>query len=124
MLNQAVEDTKAQEKAPAERMAHAIKTIRTLYPHFRNPGQAKTTLSTLRLYLHNIASNPLEPKFHKIKKENKAFQDRVGKITGGTAFLKAAGFDEDEEFFSLNEINIEVLQQGINMLEEVILTLE
>lgn len=105
-------------------MAHSIKTIKTLYPHFRNPGQAKTTLSTLRLYLHNIANNPLEPKFQKIKKENKAFQDRIAKITGATNFLKAAGFEEDEEYFSLNNINIEVLHQGIKMLEEVILTLE
>ena len=54
-------------------------------------------------YLDNIVQNPTEEKFRKIRKSNKAFQDRVGSMEGTDMFLEACGFGsktiEDQEFW-------------------------
>jgi hypothetical protein len=53
-------------------------------------------LETLTVDVGNICDNPAEPKFRRIKKENKAF---VGRILScgecGTNFLTACGFKDD-----------------------------
>ena len=54
-------------------------------------------------YLDNIVQNPTEEKFRKIRKSNKAFQERVGSMEGTEMFLEACGFQnktiEDQEFW-------------------------
>ena len=54
-------------------------------------------------YLDNIVQNPTEEKFRKIRKGNKAFQERVGSMEGTDMFLEACGFQgqkiEDQEFW-------------------------
>lgn len=113
----------AVTKPPQERMAAAIKTVKTLYPNFRNPGVAATTLNTLKAYITNIMNNPEEEKFQKIRKENKAFQDRIIKVNGAVVFLKAIGFEEEIEFFVLRNINRQLLEEGIRMLEDGVATI-
>ncbi|OMJ88515.1 hypothetical protein SteCoe_9556 [Stentor coeruleus] len=78
-----------EEKPPEERINGALKAIKTLHPNYRNPGVAKTCMITLRAYTSNILKNPEEAKFRSIKADNKAFQDRVAKVTGGINYLKA-----------------------------------
>lgn len=114
----------AAEKPPQERIAAALKSIKTLYPNYRNPGVARTALSTLLAYSSNIIRNPEEQKYRGIKKENKAFQDRVGKVTGGVVYLKAVGFTEDAEMFTYASNDFSLLEQGVKMIEEVLSTLE
>ena len=103
-----------------DQMANAAKAIKTLYPQFRNPDVARTALSTLRVYLNNLLSNPGEDKFRRIKKDNRAFQDRIAKVTGGLNFLKAAGFREDGDFWVMGEIDSALLSDGVRMLEETL----
>ncbi|CAG9315848.1 unnamed protein product [Blepharisma stoltei] len=118
----ATEDA-ASAKPPQEKMASAIKTVKTLYPNFRNPGVAAQTLNTLKAYITNIVSNPEEEKFQRIRIENKAFQDRIAKVSGAIVFLKAAGFEEENGFYVLKNRNLELLQEGIRMLDDAIVTI-
>ena len=116
--------TGAAEKTPSEKIAAALKTIKTLYPNYRNPGVARTTLSTLKIYCGNILSNPHDNKYKSIKIENKAFSDRIAKVTGGVNFLLAVGFLEQNGFYVYSSDNLSVLELGIKMIDEVLVTLE
>ncbi|KAG8387283.1 hypothetical protein BUALT_Bualt02G0005300 [Buddleja alternifolia] len=51
---------------------------------------------TLMIYVKNIANNPDEEIFRKIRISNPAFQDRVGKFEEGIQFLELCGFERDE----------------------------
>jgi len=117
-----IQTEEANEKSASERIQHSVKTIKTLYPEFRNPGVAKTCLNTLKIYLSNIQQNPSEDKFKNIRKQNKAFQERVAKVTGGVKFLTAVGFVEEEEFFSFKQVNNSLLEEGLKVLEEALQT--
>lgn len=112
------------EKTPVERMQHAIKTIKTLYPNFRNPGKARTCVSTLLAYIGNIVNNPLEEKFRRIRTTNKAFQDRVASCTGGVMFLNAAGFEQQDEFLVNMTQDIRLMESAVRLLNETLATLD
>jgi hypothetical protein len=49
-------------------------------------------VTTLEKVLSNIISNPMEDKYRKVKKQNAAFQRRLGGLAAGDAAMKAAGF--------------------------------
>lgn len=108
---------------PREQMANAIKAIKTLYPQHRAPDVARTAAATLRVYLNNLLVNPSEEKFRRIRKDNRAFQDRVAKVTGGVNFLKAAGFTEESEFWTMGTQDDALLADGVRLLEEYLATL-
>ena len=112
------------EKTPQEKISAALKTIKTLYPTFRNPGVARTALTTLKAYTLNIISNPGDQKYRSIRVENKAFQDRVAKVSGGINFLKAVGFQEEEGLYKYHSNDFSILEIGIKMIDEVLSTLE
>jgi len=95
--------------------------------HTLNKEQEKTKLAvdTLCKYLDNIVQNPTEEKFRKIRKSNKAFQERVGSMEGTEMFLEACGFQnktiEDQEFWVFPaEADLEILQ----MLKEALIGAE
>ena len=50
-------------------------------------------VETLCKYLDNIVNNPTEPKFRKIRKSNRAFQERVASLDGSQEFLEGCGFE-------------------------------
>ena len=108
---------------PREQMANALKAIKTLYPQHRAPDVARTAAATLRVYLTNLLANPSEEKFRRIRKDNRAFQDRVAKVTGGVNFLKAAGFTEESEFWAMGAQDDALLADGVRLLEEYLATL-
>lgn len=61
----------------------------------------RTAISTADKLLGNIVSNPQEPKYRSIKKNNPAFVKRLGAVVGGNDLLLASGFvievkEEDE----------------------------
>jgi PUB domain/Ubiquitin family len=66
----------------------AINTLRSAI----SPSDFLTAVSTLEKILSNIMANPLEEKYRKVKKQNAAFQKRLGGLMGGDAAMKAAGF--------------------------------
>ena len=108
------------EKPPNERIRAALTAIKTLYPEFRNPGVARTALNTLRVYTNNIVSNPEEAKFRSIKQDNKAFQERVSKVTGGLNYLRAVGFADENGFYVFRSPDLSILQLGLEILDEFI----
>jgi UBX domain-containing protein 6 len=75
------------------------------------------------VYLNNLLANPSEEKFRRIRKDNRAFQDRVAKVTGGVNFLKAAGFTEESEFWAMGAQDDALLADGVRLLEEYLATL-
>lgn len=80
------------------------------------PGEdekSKKAFNTLLTYLGNIAKNPSEEKFRKIKLTNAAFQARVGSHPGGIEFLELCGFEKDSAGESMimapEKVNMELL---------------
>jgi hypothetical protein len=108
---------------PRELMVNALKAIKTLYPQHRHPDVARTAMSTLRVYLNNLLASPEEEKFRRIRKDNRAFQDRVAKVSGAINFLKAAGFGEEGDFMVMGALDSGLLAEGVRLLEETLATL-
>ena len=50
-------------------------------------------VETLCKYLDNIVNNPTETKFRRIRRSNKAFNDRVAALDGTREFLEGCGFE-------------------------------
>jgi PUB domain/Ubiquitin family len=80
----------------------ALTIIRT-----SNPPQAySTAMATLSKVLSNIADNPMEEKYRKVKKGNAAFIKKLGGLRGGDAAMKAVGFvielQDGTEFYQLH----------------------
>jgi len=62
-----------------------------------NPEGLKVCVKTLRVYVDNLAKNPMEPKFKVIKVTNKAFQERVAPFDGVLDLLSCLGFEDKGE---------------------------
>lgn len=66
----------------------------------------QTAVTTLEKILTNIADNPMEEKYRKVKKQNPAFQRRLGGIPGGHELIEASGLlletKDGEEAYVLN----------------------
>ena len=62
--------------------------------HTCNSPREKVAIcvETLGKYIDNILSHPEESKYRKIRKSNKAFQERVGGLEGTVQFLEGCGF--------------------------------
>lgn len=78
----------------------------------KDPEKARVGIDTLCKYLDNIIGNPEEPKYRKIRAQNKAFQERVLPLKGSVELLQAAGFERqmlpgpegfDEEYYVMSE---------------------
>jgi len=79
---------------------------------------AITCVTTCGKYMGNIVAHPLDPKFHTIKLENKAFLSRVNAVPGGKALLLAVGFVEKEETLFLEAPDLEKLRSGAERMQE------
>lgn len=85
----------------------------TLIIHTLNKDQekVKVCVTTLSTYLENLAKFPSEEKFRKIRKSNKAYQERVASMEGHDLFLAAAGFNSEtidgEEFWVFPSTKLE-----------------
>lgn len=111
------------EVPPEEKIRNALNAIKTLHPEYRNPGVAKTAMNTLRVYTNNILAHPEESKYRSIKQDNKAFQDRVAKVSGTINYLKAVGFSDDSGFYTNTSQDLSVLRLGLQLLDEFLATL-
>jgi len=79
-------------------------------------------VETLCKYLDNLLENPEEEKFRKIRRSNRAFQERVAAVEGYEPFLEAVGFEcqelDGEQFWILaGELDAERLEH-INSLRD------
>ncbi|KAL7229626.1 hypothetical protein ACSBR2_008187 [Camellia fascicularis] len=64
--------------------------------HKDDEAKVKKAFNTLLTYVKNVATNPNEDKFRKIRLTNSTFQARVGALQGGIEFLKLCGFEKIE----------------------------
>ncbi|KAI3831131.1 hypothetical protein MKW92_040218 [Papaver armeniacum] len=72
----------------------------------------------------NVAKNPDEEKFRKIRLTNQSFQDRVGSMRGGVEFLEVLGFEKIEgEFMFLprDKVDMVVLNSAGSELNSAII---
>ncbi|KAM7527417.1 hypothetical protein LguiB_030827 [Lonicera macranthoides] len=95
----------------AELMRDCLKSLRR--NHKDNDAKVKRAFHTLLVYARNVAWNPNEEKFRKIRVSNPAFQDRVGAFEEGFKFLELCGFERVEggKFLYLprDKVDMEVL---------------
>lgn len=105
------------KKPPLEMIQHGIKTIKTLYTEDRQPGVAKTCFKTICVYTSNVLKDPSDPKYQSINLENKAFQNRVGKIQGGRVILQGFGFEEEDGKLVLQKFDQQVFEKGVALLQ-------
>ncbi|KAG2716726.1 hypothetical protein I3760_03G141500 [Carya illinoinensis] len=75
----------------AEQMKECLRTIKHNYQD--DGARVRRAFQTLLIYIGNVAKNPDEEKFRKIRLSNPLFQDRVGKLRGGVEFLELCGFE-------------------------------
>ncbi|XP_050026963.1 UBX domain-containing protein 6 [Dermacentor andersoni] len=90
-----------------EQMSEEPGLTSCLLIHTCNSPQSKVDagVETLCKYLNNIADNPTEEKYRRIRLNNRIFQERVLPLEGALEFLQAAGFERrhDEESVSSEE---------------------
>uniref|UniRef100_A0A0A8Y673 PUB domain-containing protein n=1 Tax=Arundo donax TaxID=35708 RepID=A0A0A8Y673_ARUDO len=82
----------------AERMRDCLRNLKQ--QNKDDDAKVKRAFQTLLTYIGNVAKNPDEEKFRKIRLSNATFQERVGNLHGGIEFLQICGFEklEDNEF--------------------------
>ena len=86
--------------APAVRPVSAAEKLRAELvgmkrAHEAEAGRFAACCNTLLTYCGNIAREPGEDKFRRIRLANAAFQQRVGTCTGGLRFLELLGFQTE-----------------------------
>lgn len=106
----------------AEQMRECLRTLKQTYKD--DDAKVKTAFNTLLTFAKNVATNPNEEKFRKIRLTNANFQERVGKLKGGIEFLELCGFEKIEggEFLHLprEKVDIAVLQSAGSELNSAI----
>merc|ERR1719215_2225083 len=85
-----------KEKSSKDQIAHWLSKMKKTYKD-TNPEGLKTCLSTLKIYVKNLQDNPQDPKFKKLKLDNKAFQSRIAPYEGAIEFLDVMGFEKKED---------------------------
>ncbi|KAL2242520.1 chromatin assembly factor 1 subunit A [Sesamum indicum] len=106
----------------AEQMRECLRAIKQ--NHKDDDAKVKTAFNTLLTFAKNVATNPNEEKYRKIRVTNPNFQDRVGKLKGSIEFLQLCGFEKIEggEFLYLprEKVDIAVLHSAGSELNSAI----
>ncbi|XP_027346267.1 chromatin assembly factor 1 subunit A-B [Abrus precatorius] len=76
----------------AEQMRECLRSLKQ--NHKEDDAKVKRAFQTLLTYVGNVARNPDEEKFRKIRLSNQSFQERVGSLKGGIEFLEICGFEK------------------------------
>eukprot|EP00252_Welwitschia_mirabilis_P027767 TRINITY_DN9626_c0_g2_i1.p1 TRINITY_DN9626_c0_g2~~TRINITY_DN9626_c0_g2_i1.p1 ORF type:complete len:418 (+),score=106.11 TRINITY_DN9626_c0_g2_i1:251-1504(+) len=96
---------------PVTKVEQMRTCLRQLKHNVKDDAKAKRAFQTLLTYIGNIARNPNEEKFRKIRLGNPSFQERVGNIKEGIEFLELCGFTKDEgcEFLVLPQDKVDLI---------------
>lgn len=94
----------------------------------KDKEQVKVCVDTLCKYIDNIAVNPTEEKFRKVRLSNKAFKERVAALKGTEEFMQATGFqmkmlpfeDHEENFYVMEEETAKDVER-LKSIKEVLL---
>ena len=77
---------------PPDSLGNSLELLRSR----NSSSEYETAVSTLTKIVGNIAANPMEEKYRRVKVANAAFQRRLGSLSGGEACMRAVGFVLDE----------------------------
>ncbi|GAV70711.1 Gpi16 domain-containing protein/PUB domain-containing protein, partial [Cephalotus follicularis] len=103
-------------------MRECLRSLRRNYKD--NDARVKRAFHTLLIYVGNVAKNPDEEKFRRIRVSNPLFQDRVGSLQGGIEFLELCGFERIEGdrflFLARDKIDLAVLNSAAVALKSAI----
>ncbi|KAL6208955.1 hypothetical protein ACLB2K_019898 [Fragaria x ananassa] len=80
--------------AKSEHMRECLRSLRR--NHKDDDARVQRAFQTLMTYVGNVAKNPDQEKFRKIRLSNPSFLDRVGSLIGGIEFLELCGFERTE----------------------------
>ncbi|XP_058731702.1 uncharacterized protein LOC131603421 [Vicia villosa] len=110
---------------PATKTEQMRECLRSLKQnHKEDDARVKRAFQTLLTYVGNVARNPDEEKFRKIRLSNAAFQDRVGALKGGIEFLEICGFEKIDGgeilFLPRDKVEIPVLNSAGSELDSAI----
>ncbi|CAN6890314.1 unnamed protein product [Brassica oleracea] len=95
-----VEEKKVNSSLPirpatkTEKMRECLRSLKQA--HKEEDAKVKRAFQTLLTYMGNVAKNPDEEKFRKIRLTNQTFQERVGSLRGGIEFMELCGFEKME----------------------------
>ncbi|KAF3783444.1 UBX domain-containing protein 1-A [Nymphaea thermarum] len=101
----------ALRKAEKEEEKRAREKIRQRIEEDKDEdAKVKRAFQTLLTYIGNVAKNPSEEKFRKIRLTNPSFQERIGSLKGGIEFLELCGFEKIEggEFLFIAKEKVDV----------------
>ncbi|XP_040993637.1 LOW QUALITY PROTEIN: chromatin assembly factor 1 subunit A [Juglans microcarpa x Juglans regia] len=121
-----VEDKKSslpvRPATKAEQMRESLRSLKQ--NHKDDDAKVKRAFQTLLTFVGNVARNPDEEKFRKIRLGNPSFQERVGAFSGGIEFLELCGFEKIEggEFLFLprDKVDMAVLNSAGAELDSAI----
>ncbi|KAI3806156.1 hypothetical protein L1987_22049 [Smallanthus sonchifolius] len=77
-------------------MRECLRSIRRYNKDDDDDIKVKRAFETLLIYVRNVARDPDEDKFRKIRLSNPAFKERVGIFEQGVKFLELCGFERVE----------------------------
>lgn len=114
----AAEETKislpVRPATKAEQMRNCLRSLKQ--SHKEDDAKVKRAFQTLLTYVGNVAKNPDEEKFRKIRLSNPSFQERVGSLNGGVQFLELCGFVKDESaeilFLPRDKVDMPILNSA------------
>uniref|UniRef100_A0ACD6AHW0 Uncharacterized protein n=1 Tax=Avena sativa TaxID=4498 RepID=A0ACD6AHW0_AVESA len=76
----------------SEQLRDCLRTLKR--NHKDDSGRVKRAFQILLKIVGNIAKNPEEEKFRRIRLSNPVFKDKVGNLQGGVEFLELCGFQK------------------------------
>ncbi|QCE04765.1 hypothetical protein DEO72_LG8g2804 [Vigna unguiculata] len=76
--------------------------------HQGEDARIRRAFQTLLIYVGNVAKNPKEEKYRKIRLNNPLFLDRVGSLNGGVEFLELCGFERSGDFLHLPQEKVDM----------------
>ncbi|KAK1412659.1 hypothetical protein QVD17_34085 [Tagetes erecta] len=105
-----------------ELMRECLRSLRRCNKHV--DFKVKRAFETLLIYVRNVARNPDEDKFRKIRLSNPAFKERVGIFEQGVKFLELCGFERVEGgkylFLPRDKFDMAVFNSAGNILQSAI----
>ncbi|NP_001308771.1 UBX domain-containing protein [Solanum lycopersicum] len=108
--------------AKVEQMAECLRTIQQ--NSMDDAAKVMQAFNSLRMFVRNIATNPDEEKYRKIRISNTAFQARVGHLRGGIEFLEVCGFERtiggEHLYMQRENVDSDVLYAAANVLNNAI----
>lgn len=99
------DELRSQNSLPATSVSKAVsmrECLRSVRHHHKDDSdKVRIAYQTLFIYVRNVAKNPDEERFRKIRLSNPLFQERVGSLKGGIEFLELCGFQKEGDFLYL-----------------------